>query len=51
MRIETSFGPSMGIRYLLEASPTQLVAVDTNKTLKFYEFIDKSVKEENEKLA
>jgi len=41
----------MGIRYLLEASPTQLVAVDTNKTLKFYEFIDKSVKEENEKLA
>ena len=47
MRIETSFGPSMGISYLQEASPTQLAAVDTNKTLKFYEFIDKKGKEEN----
>jgi hypothetical protein len=27
------------------------VAVDTNKTLKFYEFIDKALKEEKEKNA
>ena len=34
---------------MLEASDTQIVAVDTNKTLKFYEFIDKVKKEEEEK--
>ena len=51
MRIETSFSASTGIRYLLEASETQIVAVDTHRTLKFYEFIDKSIKEEKERLA
>ena len=51
MRIETSFAPGTGIRYLLEASETQIVAVDTHKTLKFYEFIDKRIKEEHEKQA
>jgi len=51
MRIETSFTPGTGIRYLLEASETQIVAVDTHKTLKFYEFIDKRIKEEQEKSA
>jgi WD40 repeat protein len=52
MRIETSFGPpGTGIRYLLEATETQLVAVDTHRTLKFYEFIDKRIKEENERIA
>ncbi len=51
MKIETSFAPSTGIRYLLEATETQLVAVDTHKTLKFYEFIDKRIKEENERVA
>ncbi len=39
IRIETSL--TEGIRYLLEASENQIVAVDTHKTLKFYEFIDK----------
>jgi hypothetical protein len=43
IRIETSL--SSGISHILEASETQLVAVDTNKTLKFYEFIDKALKE------
>lgn len=51
MRIETSFTPGTGIRYLLEATETQIVAVDTHKTLKFYEFIDKQIKEENELAA
>ena len=47
IRIETSM--SEGIRFLIEASETQIVAVDTHKTLKFYEFIDKEVKEAEEK--
>lgn len=47
IRIETSL--QNGIRYLLEASETQLVAVDTVKTLKFYEFIDKELKEKEER--
>lgn len=51
MRIETSFAPGSGIRYLLESTDTQLVAVDTDRTLKFYEFIDKRIKEENERNA
>lgn len=51
MRIETSFAPGTGIRYLLEANETQIVAVDTDRTLKFYEFIDKRIKEENERVA
>lgn len=34
--IKTSFAD--GIRYVLESSPTQLVCVDTNKSLKFYDF-------------
>jgi hypothetical protein len=51
MRIETSFTPGTGIRYLLEATETQIVAVDTHRSLKFYEFIDKQIKEENELAA
>lgn len=51
MRIETSFAPGSGIRYLLEATSTQLVAVDTHRTLKFYEFVDKKIKEESERVA
>jgi len=49
IRIETSMAE--GVRFLLEASETQIVAVDTHKTLKFYEFIDKELKEEEEKKA
>lgn len=51
MRIETSFAPGTGIRYLLEATETSIVAVDTNKTVKFYEFIDKRIKEDTERTA
>lgn len=47
IRIETSL--NSGIKYLLESSDTQIVAVDTHKTLKFYEFIDKIKKEEEDK--
>ena len=46
-RVETSL--SEGIKYLLQSSQTQIVAVDNFKTLKFYEFIDKQKKEEEEK--
>lgn len=51
MRIETSFAPGTGIRYLLEASDSQIVAVDTSRTLKFFEFIDKRIKDETERAA
>lgn len=51
MRVETSFTPGTGIRYLLESTENQIVAVDTHKSLKFYEFIDKTLKEEREKQA
>ena len=51
MRVETSFPPGSGIRYLLESTENQIVAVDTHKSLKFYEFIDKTLKEEREKHA
>jgi hypothetical protein len=40
--IKTSF--SNGIRFILETAPEQLVCVDTEKTLKFYDF-----RHENEK--
>ena len=50
MRVETSFPPGSGIRYLLEVNETTIVAVDTFKSVKFYEFIDKIVKEQNEAL-
>mmetsp|Transcript_9186 Transcript_9186/g.6943 ORF Transcript_9186/g.6943 Transcript_9186/m.6943 type:complete len:112 (+) Transcript_9186:1021-1356(+) len=42
IRLETSLP---GIRFLLETGPEQMVAVDTEKTLKFYNFVDKNVKE------
>lgn len=48
--INTSF--SSGIKYILETSPEQLVCVDTEKSLKFYDFrheSEKSKKEEEEK--
>ncbi len=48
-RIETSL--SEGIKYLLQSSPSQIVAVDNFKTLKFYEFFDKQKREEEEKQA
>jgi len=40
--IKTSF--TDGISFVLESSPEQLVCVDTNKSLKFYDF-----RHENEK--
>lgn len=48
-RIETSL--SEGIKYLLQSSPNQIVAVDNFKTLKFYDFIDKQKREEEERQA
>ena len=48
MSIETSLP---GIRYLLEANDTLIVAVDDYKTLRFYEIIDKVKKDEEEREA
>ncbi len=49
IRIDTSL--TLGIKYLLETSSTQIVAVDSDKTLKFYDFVDKAVKEAEELAA
>jgi hypothetical protein len=48
IKIQTSL---LGIRFLVESSDTQIVAIDIHKTLKFYEFIDKTKKEEDERKA
>ena len=45
LKIKTSLP---GIAYLLEASENVIVAVDTFKTLKFYEFVDRQKQEEEE---
>ena len=42
--IRTSFGN--GIRFVLETAPEQLVCVDTEKTLKFYDFRHENEKKE-----
>lgn len=47
MKIETSFAPGVGIKFLLEISDFQIVAVDTHKCVKFYEFVDKTIMEES----
>ena len=44
--IKTSF--SEGICFVLESSPTQLVCVDTNKSLKFYDFRHEQEKKDAE---
>ena len=46
--IRTSF--SGGIRYVLETSPEQIVCVDTEKTLKFYDFRHENEKRDADKL-
>lgn len=47
MKVTTS--NTTGIRYLLQTTETQIIAVDTHKTLRFYNFVDKKVREEEEK--
>ena len=37
-----------GIKYLLQTSPTQLVCVNTDKVLKFYDFVDKQAQADKE---
>ena len=43
IKVETSL--TDGIQFLLETRSNQFVAVDPNKTLKFYDFIDKAQQE------
>jgi len=45
--IRTSF--ANGIRFVLETAPEQLVCVDTEKTLKFYDFRHENEKRDQEK--
>jgi len=40
IQIKTSF--IEGIKFVVQTSPTQLVAVDFDKTLMFYDFVDKN---------
>ena len=44
IRISTTF--DNGIKYVLQTSPTQLVCVNHEKTLKFYDFVDKAAQQE-----
>lgn len=41
IKISTTFND--GIKYILQTSPTQIVCVNHEKTLKFYDFVDKRV--------
>ena len=50
-RISVQTSLTSGIKFLLEASETQLVAVDTNKTVKFYDFYSKAQREYEENQA
>lgn len=46
IRIGTSLD---GIRFLIETTPRQLVGIDKERTVKFYEFVDKDKRDEEEK--
>ena len=48
IQIKTSF--SEGIKFVVQTSPTQLVGVDFDKTLMFYDFVDKNAQMEKDKL-
>lgn len=48
IRISTTF--DNGIKYVLQTSPTQLVCVNHEKTLKFYDFVDKTAQQEKKQL-
>ena len=40
IQIKTSFNE--GIKYIVQTSPTQLVGANFDKTLMFYDFVDKT---------
>ena len=46
IQIKTSF--TQGIKYIIQTSPTQLVGVNHEKTLMFYDFVDKTAQQEKE---
>lgn len=48
IQIKTSF--SEGIKFIVQTSPTQLVGVNFDKTLMFYDFVDKTAQMEQEEL-
>lgn len=48
INITTSF--ANGIKYVLQTSPHQLVCVNHEKNLKFYDFVDKRVQKEKKEL-
>ena len=46
IQIKTSF--TEGIKYIVQTSPTQLVGVNFDKKLMFYDFVDKTAQMEKE---
>jgi Ca2+-binding EF-hand superfamily protein len=48
IKIATTF--ESGIKYVLQTSPIQLVCVNHEKTLKFYDFVDKRAQKEKKEL-
>lgn len=48
IKIATTF--TNGIKYVLQTSSTQLVCVNHEKTLKFYDFVDKTAQAEKKEL-
>lgn len=48
IKVATTF--TNGIKYVLQTSPTQLVCVDHDRTLKFYDFVDKRAQREKKDL-
>ena len=46
IQIKTSF--TEGIKYIIQTSPTQLVGVNFDKTLMFYDFVDKAAQNEKD---
>ena len=48
IQIKTSF--TEGIKYVVQTSPTQLVGVNFDKKLMFYDFVDKTAQLEKEEM-
>jgi hypothetical protein len=46
MKVQTSC--ENGIRFILQTTETQMIAVDHYKTVRFYNFVDKIAKENEE---
>ena len=48
IQIKTSF--AQGIKFIVQTAPTQLVGVDYERKLMFYDFVDKTAQREKEEM-